>query len=71
MERKPWGTIRGGDQLEIWFGMLDIKVRYSYMGVIWVLLKSWKKLKTPNLKKKTPPALSSGSFRKSDENRYF
>lgn len=70
MERKPWGTIWGGDQLEIWFGMLDIKVRYSDMGVIWVLLKSWKKLKTPNLKK-NPPDLSSGSFRKSDENRCF
>lgn len=40
MERKPWGTIQGSDQLEMWFWMLDIRVRYSDSGVIWVLLKS-------------------------------
>lgn len=29
MARKPFGTIKGGDQLETWVWILDIEVEYS------------------------------------------
>lgn len=49
VERKPCGTIKGGNQLETWVWMSDLKVGYSDMRVMWVLSKSWKNIKTPNL----------------------
>lgn len=37
--------------MEIWVWMLDFKAVYSNITVLWVPMKSWKKIKTPDLSK--------------------
>lgn len=51
MEKMSCGIIKGGDQLKIWVWMLDFKAVYSSITVLWVPMKSWKKIKTPDLSK--------------------
>lgn len=58
MEKISCGIIKGSDQLEIWMWMLDFNAVYSNITVIWVPLKSWKKIKTSNLSKNKSPYTS-------------